>query len=72
MRNQDKKVAFIRVDEYGALEISSEFMKTYHNMNIMVQNTGGDAYSLNGKTEIPNQKLANTTRDLLLNSSQKK
>ena len=28
LRNQDKKVAFVRVDEDGALSRSSEFMKT--------------------------------------------
>ena len=37
--NQDKKVAFIPVDEDGALEISPEFMKTCHNINIIVQTT---------------------------------
>ena len=37
LRNQDKKVAFIRVDEYGALARTSEFMKTCHNMNIIVR-----------------------------------
>ena len=36
LRNQDKKFALIRVDEYGSLERSSEFMKTCHNMNIIV------------------------------------
>ena len=48
--NQDKKVAFIRVDEDGALPRSSEFMRTCHKMNIIVQTTGGDASSLNGKS----------------------
>ena len=47
--NQDKKVALIRVDEDVALARYSEFMKTFHNMNIIVQTTGGDASSLNGK-----------------------
>ena len=50
LRNQDKKFAFILVDEYGALEISSEFLNTCHNMNIIVQTTGGNASSLNGKS----------------------
>ena len=72
MRNQDKKVAFIRVDEDGALARSSEFMKTCHKMNIIVQTTGGDASSLNGKSESSNKTLANITRDILLNSSHKK
>ena len=36
LRNQDNKVTFIRVDEYGALARSSEFMKTSNNMNIIV------------------------------------
>ena len=55
LRNQDKKVALIRVDEDEALSISSEFMRTYHNMNIIVQNTFGDASSINGKSESPNK-----------------
>ena len=67
LRNQDKKVAFIRVDEDGALARSSEFMRTCHKMNIIVQTTGGDASSLNGKSESPNKTLANITRALLLN-----
>ena len=50
LRNQDNKVAFVQVDEDGALARSSEFMKTCHSMNIIVQTTGGDAYSLNGKS----------------------
>ena len=47
-------------------------MRTCHNMNIIVQTTGGYASSLNGKSEIPNKTLANITRALLLNSSHKK
>ena len=70
--NQDKKVAFIRLDEYGALARSSEFIRTCHNMNIIVQTTGGYSSSLNGKSESPNKKLANITRALLLNSSHNK
>ena len=38
-RNQDKKVVFIRVYEDGAPARSYEFMKTCHNMNIVVQTT---------------------------------
>ena len=41
-------------------------------MNIIVQTTGGDASSLNGKSESLNKTLANITRALLLNSSHKK
>ena len=41
-------------------------------MNIIVQTTGGDASSLNGKSESPNKTLDNITRDLFLNSSHKK
>ena len=67
MRNQDKKVAFIRVDEYGALARSSESMKTCHNMNITVQNTTVDASYPNGKSKTPNKTLDNITRALLLN-----
>ena len=67
-RNHYKKVSFIKVDEYGALERSYELMNTCHNMNIIFKNTGGDASSLNGKSEIPNNKLGNITRSLLMNS----
>ena len=70
--NQDNKVSFIQVDEYGALARSSEFINKFHNMNIIVQNIGGDACYLKGKSEIPNKTLANITRALLLNSSHKK
>ena len=49
LSNQYNKFAFIRVDEYGALARYSESMKTCHNMNIIVQNAGGDTYSLNDK-----------------------
>ena len=71
LRNHDKKVVFIRSYEDWALAISSEFMRTCHNMNIMVQTTCGDASSLNGKSEIPNKTLSNNPRYLLLNSSHK-
>ena len=50
LSNQDKKFASVQVDEDGALSRSSEFMKTCHNMNIIVQNTGGDKYLLNGNS----------------------
>ena len=36
LRNKDKKVAFIQVDEDGALVRYSEFMRTCHDMNIIV------------------------------------
>ena len=72
LSNQDKKVSLIQFDEDGALEISSEFMKTYHNINIIVQTIGGYSYSLTGKSEIPNNTLANITRAILLNSIHKK
>ena len=70
--NQDNKFTLIRVDEYGALVGSSEFMRTCHNRNIIVQNTGGYSSSLNGKSEISNNTLDNITRALLLKSSHKK
>ena len=70
--NQDKKVAFIIVDEYGALERSSESMKTCHNMNIIVHTTGEYASSINGNSEIPNNTLTNNMRALILNSGHNK
>ena len=72
LRNQENKVEFIRVDEDGELEISSEFMKTYHNMNTIVKTTGEVASSNNGKRKIYNKTLANTTRPLILKSIHKK
>ena len=67
LSNKDKKVAFVQVDEDGALERSSEFMNTCHNMNNIVKTIEGDASLLNGKIEIPNMTLYNITRALLLN-----
>ena len=64
--NQNKKVSFIQVDEYGALKLSYESIKTFHNMNIIVQTKDRDAYSPNGKIEIPNNNPANITRAILL------
>ena len=72
LRNQDKKFSFSIVDEDGALAMYYEFMKTYHNMNIIVHTIGGYTYSLNGKSESHNKTLANITRALLLNSNHKK
>ena len=66
LRNQDKKVSFIKFYSDGALARSSEFMKTCHNMNIIVQTTCGDSSSINGKSKIPNKTLANIMRALLL------
>ena len=69
LRNQDKKASFIQVDENGALNRYFGFMKTCHNMNIIVQTTGGDASSLIVKSEYPNNKLVNITKVLLMNSN---
>ena len=41
-------------------------------MNITVQTTGGDEYSLNIKSEIHNNKSANTTKGLMMKSSNRK
>ena len=65
------KVAFIRVNEEGELARYSEFIRTYHNTNIIVQTTGGDEYKINGKIDIPKKTLDNITSDLLLNLSLK-
>ena len=67
LRDQYKKVAFIRVDEDGLLKRYYDLMKTCHNMNIIVQTTGRDTSSVNVKIEIPNKTLAIITRGLLLN-----
>ena len=68
LRNQEHKVAFIRVDEDGALARSSEFMKKCHNTNIIFQTKVGYASYLNGKRESPNKTLANIKKALLLKS----
>ena len=65
LRNQDKKVASIQVYEYGSLARYSEYMKTCHKTNIIVQTKCGYASSLNGKTKIPNKTVDNITRALL-------
>ena len=43
LRNQDNKVAFIRVHEDGAPVRYSKLIQTCYNMNIIVQTTDGDA-----------------------------
>ena len=70
--NQYNKVSFIRVDEDGALERSSEFMNICHDMNITVQTTGVDTYCLNGKISGPNKTLYNISIDILLKSRHNK
>ena len=60
------------MDEYGALARYSEFMKKCNNINIICKTTGGDASSLNEKSENPNNTLTNITRDPLLKSIHKK
>ena len=72
LKNKDKRVSSVQVDKDGALSIYSKFMEKCHNMNTIVQTTGGYESSLNGESEIPNKTLDNTTRALLLNSSDKK
>ena len=71
-RNIHKKFKSIQVDEDVAPARSYESIKICHNMNIIVQTTGVDAYYLNGKNESPYKTLANTTRDFLLSSSHNK
>ena len=61
------KVTFIQADKDGALERSSECMKTGHNMTIIVQTICVDVSSLNRNSESPNKKLANNKGALLLN-----
>ena len=72
LRNQDKKVAVTRVYEDVALVKSSGFINTCHNINIIVQTTGGYGSSLNGKNEIPTKTLANITISIILDSIYKK
>ena len=72
LRNQDKKFALIQVDEDGSLARSSEIIRICHDMNMIVQTTGGYAFSINGKREIPNNTLYNITGSFLLNSIHKK
>ena len=72
LRNQNKQISFVRVDEDGLPSRSYEFMKKYRNMNIIAQTTGGDASLLNGKGEIPIKTLANIKIPIILNSSDMK
>ena len=65
--NHYKKVALIWSGEDVSLEIYYESLST-----CFVQTTGGDESSLNGKSEIPNKILDNTTRDIILKSCHKK
>ena len=72
LRDQDKKFSSIQVDKYRALAISSEFMKTCNNMDIIVQTKSRDTSSINGESESTNKTLSNITRSLLLKSNHKK
>ena len=58
--------------QLGSLAKYPKFLKTCHNMNTIVQTTGGYESSLNGNSETPNKALDNTTEALLMNSSHKK
>ena len=58
----------MHVDGNDKMERSSELMRNFHNMNIIVQTTCRYAYELNWKSEIPNETLDNIIRDLLLKS----
>ena len=60
------------MEKYGALARYSKLVRSCHNMNIIFQTTGGDAYSLNGKIEIPNKNLDNIARTLMIKSINKK
>ena len=62
---------FIRVDKDGALDRSSELNVACHSMNIVVHITGGDASSINVKSEIINKNILNITKVFLLNYSHK-
>ena len=42
-------------------------MKTYQNMNTIVQTTGEYASYLNGKGQIPNKIVSDITRDIIMN-----
>ena len=60
------------MEKYGTLERYSGLIRTCNNMKIIVQTIGGDSYSLNGKRERPNKKLANITSAIILNSIHQK
>ena len=47
-------------------------MNMCHNINIIVKTTGGDASYISGKIESTNNKTANITIYLILNSINKK
>ena len=72
LRNHNKKVVIIQVDEDRALERSSGFINTCHNMNIMVKSIGGYLFFPNGKSSSSNKTLANLIIYNIINSSRKK
>ena len=41
-------------------------MRICHEINILVQTTGGNASYLNGKSESPNKNMSNIAIDLLI------
>ena len=61
----------MNVHSSSTLSRSSEFTRICHNMNIVVQTTGGDTSSLKIKSEIPNNTLANIPWDIMLKPSHK-
>ena len=72
LSNMDNKFVFILVYEDGALARSYEFMRTCHNMYVIVQTIGGYASSIDAKSESLNMTLSDTEIALILNSNNMK
>jgi len=69
LRRMGRIIQEILVDADGALANSSEFIKFWYHLGIVVTNTGGYASYLNGQVEHPNFAVANGTRAPPTNSN---
>ena len=68
MKNTHAK--FVRVDEYSALENSTDVTNLLDDeFKISMKNTGGDAYWINGKNEIHKKSIHNMVREGLLDNN---
>ena len=66
LRKKDNKFAFVWVYKYVSQKLYLEFMRAWHNMNIIVQTTGRDSYYHDVKSWTSNKILSNITRVLMV------
>ena len=70
IKKQELSCICARMDECDELEKSEEFMKFLHDaLQVAVQNTGGDAFNINGMADAPHKMIKETTRALLINAA---